>query len=248
MSYREEAPTVTLDELGHHKESKKYTHPAYGKVSLSRCTGGSVQLFGSHVKHDNFIKLQIMTAERSSEGNYEFIFGKKTLTEVWISGTQLGDLLSSMNCGDGVPCTIRKRETDYDIPFIKDDQTPISESRKAMQDRINEVTAAARDMVIKSQELLKQKTVNKSELKELDSYLYKIKQELDSNLGFVAKCFDEKMEKTITHAKGEVDAFVSNVIASAGLEAIAQGRFKELAVTENIITIENKNETSKENS
>jgi hypothetical protein len=241
MTVSFEAPTVTYDEHGHHKESKRYTHPAYGKISLSRCTGGGMQLFGSHVKHNNFIKLEISTAERSSEGNYEFIFAKKTLTEVWISGTQLGDLLSSMNCGDGVPCTIRRREGNWDIPMIQDDQTPITESRKAMQDRIDQVTAAARDMVIKSQELLSQKTVNKTELKEINGYLNKIKQELDSNLGFVSKCFDEKIEKTVTHAKGEVDAFVSNVIASAGLEAIAQGRFKELT---NTITIENKGETN----
>jgi len=235
-----EAPTVTHDEHGHHKESKKYTHPAYGVVGLSRITScPSVQLFGSNVNHSSLIKLEIKTAERSSEGNYEFIFGKKTLTEVWISGTQLGDLLSSMNCGDGVPCTIRKRETNWDIPLIKNDETPVTESRKAMQDRINTVTAAARDMVIKSQELLKQKTINKTDIKELDGYLFRIKQELDSNLGFVAKCFDEKIEKTISHAKGEVDAFVNTVIASAGLEAIAEGRFNsELPFIEKVITIE----------
>lgn len=224
MSVRYEKPTVSEDASWKGKDSKKITHPAYGMIGLSRCTTNPpMHLFGSNIKHSNFICLSIKTAERSTDGNHEFRFAKKNLIEVWISGTQLGDMLSSMNVGEGVPCTIRYRETDYDIPLIADEDTIVSDSRKALQNRINELTRVANDLCKQSKELLKQPTVKKSDLKELDNKLDRILVELNSNLGYVAECFDEKVEKTVTHAKGEVDAFVSNVIASAGIKAISEG-------------------------
>jgi hypothetical protein len=235
MPVKYEAPTVTIDDSGARKNEKRYTHPAYGVIGISR---GScvppIQLFGSSVKHSNYISLRIKTAERSNNGDYEFVFGKELITEVIISGNQLGELLSSMNVGDGVPCTIVRRETNYDIPMIKDDETIISESRKSMEDRINHVMERADNLIKASQEMLDtKKPLSKGEMKSFHDKLAMIKQELHANLPFVAKCFDEKVEKSVQQAKAEVEAFVSSTIHSAGLDAISKGEYKvEIPYTE----------------
>lgn len=227
MPVRYEKPTITKENVLRDGD-KTYSHPAYGVIGLCASTWNPSQhMFGSHVKHSNIITLRIKTAERTSNGDYEFIHGKKDLIEVMLTGTQLGDLLTSMNRGDGVPCTIRRTETDWDIPLIENEETPISESRKSMDEHITKVMEKADRMIKETQALLKdKKSANKGELTKISDQLAMVRQEIYSNLPFVAKCFDEKIEKTISHAKGEVDAFVSNTIRSAGLEAISKGQYK----------------------
>lgn len=105
MSQKYEAPTVKNEGIS--TMEKTYTHPAYGCVSLSRITcSPPQQLFGSHAKHSHFISLKIKRAERQSNGDFDFIFGRNELIEIYLSGTQLGDLLTSMNVGERIPCTI----------------------------------------------------------------------------------------------------------------------------------------------
>lgn len=227
MPVKYEAPTIKDDESGVRRDSKIYTHPAYGVIGLSRCScTPSMQLFGSSVKHSNFITLRIQTAERDSNGDYDFIHPRQLITEVIVSGNQLGEMLSSMNVGEGVPCTIRRRETDWDIPYILDQETPVTESRKSMQDQLNNVMKRTDQLIASSKEMVDNpKPLTKKDMKSLVDQLAMLRQEIHSNLPFVAKCFDEKIEKTIVHAKAEVEAFVSTTVHRAGLDAIAKGTY-----------------------
>lgn len=219
-----EAPKIEIDGRGIRDGEKTYTHPAYGTVELSRIScNPPMTLFGSDVKHGNFIALRINTAKKYSDGNHDFIHSDKQLVEVYLSGVQFGELLTSMNYGSGVPCTINRRETDFNIPAIIDESTPVSESRKALQIRIDRLMKNANDMIVKTENLLSQKTINKKELKEIQNNLYTIKLELNENISYVAKSFDEKMDITVSHAKGEVEAFISSTINKAGIKAINNG-------------------------
>ena len=233
-----ERPTVNEGSL--HRDGKRYTHPAYGVIGLSRgqCSP-PMSLFGSSIKHSHFITLRIHTAEKDCNGDYSFVHARKPLIEVMISGTQLGEMLSSMNVGDGVPCTIRMTENNWDIPAILDEETPISESRKSMEARLKEVMSKTDRMIADTKALLDdKKTANKSDLKKLTDQLAMIRQDIFSNLPFVAKCFDEKIEKTVQYAKGEVDTFVAHTLRAAGMDAIASGNYKVEIPYHNTTTIE----------
>jgi hypothetical protein len=226
MAKRSEAPTIKQDVNRVRDNEVTYTHPAYGVIGISNISTGNYTLFGSNVKHSHFVSLRIKTAERHTDGNHDFIFGKQELIEVYLSPTQFAEMLTTSNCGDGVPCTISRRETNRDIPYIESQDTVITDSRKALQDRLDKITVRAKEMITKSEAMLEsKKPLTKADMKELNGYLYTIKQELNSNLSYVAKCFDEKMETTIAHAKGEVESFVSSTITRAGLDAIANGTY-----------------------
>jgi hypothetical protein len=237
-----EKPTVKNEDTLRN-DSKKYTHPAYGIVGLSRgqCSP-PMSLFGSSIKHSHFITLRIHTAEKDCNGDYSFIHARKPLVEVMLSGTQLGEMLSSMNVGDGVPCTIRMTENNWNIPAILDEETPISESRKSMNDRLNTVMEKTDRMIADVNALLKdKKSANKGELTALTNQLAMIRQDIFSNLPFVAKCFDEKIEKTVQYAKGEVDTFVAHTLRAAGMDAIASGNYRvEIPYNNTTLAIENK--------
>ena len=225
MPVRYEEPTISKPEdRGYNRGETTITHPAYGLIGLTRCTcSPSQEMFGTSVKHGSYIKLTIKTAVKTTNGDYGFIHGDKTLCEVELSGNQLGDLLSSMNVGDGVPCTIRRTETNWDIPMIKNQESPVEESRKSFEKRLKELNNVAKDTAHEANELLKQKTVSKKDLAAIVGKLYKIEQELSSNQAFVNECFERKIEKTITEAKAEVDCFVNTVIANTGIAALKNG-------------------------
>jgi hypothetical protein len=58
--------------------------------------------------------------------------------------------------------------------------------------------------------------VQKKLIKELEF----LKQQFKGNIPFIAESFSEQLTKTVTEAKGEVDAFVDAKLKHAGLEKL----------------------------
>ena len=50
--------------------------------------------------------------------------------------------------------------------------------------------------------------------------LYKLQQDLNTNMPYIAEKFDEQMDKSISHGKAEIEAYVQNKITSLGLEKL----------------------------
>lgn len=62
------------------------SHPAFGMISLFRTTCSPPQvLFGSAVKHSNYISITIREATRESSISHDWYFGKNELIRVEIS-------------------------------------------------------------------------------------------------------------------------------------------------------------------
>ena len=58
------------------KESEIHRHPAFGLIRFSRMSGGSKDFFGSDLKEENYIQLEVVQAELN-----------KTLTKEWFGET-----------------------------------------------------------------------------------------------------------------------------------------------------------------
>lgn len=65
--------------------------------------------------------------------------------------------------------------------------------------------------------------LSKTAQAEVLSSIDKAIQEIESNLPFVVKSFGEHMEDTIEKAKIEVNAYMTNAIARAGITALSAG-------------------------
>jgi len=88
------------------------------------------------------------------------------------------------------------------------------------QDEINAVMADTNSTIEKVKAIMEQKTISKTALKEVVSVLEKIQRDVNSNMPFIAKSFNEHLDKSVSSAKIEMEAFVENKIRSAGLEAL----------------------------
>lgn len=197
----------------------KETHESYGLVGVSRRTGDPVPLFGSSIRHQNYVALTIKRAERDRDLHRDWYYGHEHLIEIEMSNTQFAEMITTMNMGGGVPCTIRYvgYERMEDPPSIEQRKIFEDEFKADMQKVGNKISSAVK----KAEELLSSRGVlKKAERHEIVSLLKSISQDINSNMPFVQTQFNEAMNKTVLEAKNEVDGFITNKIISLGIGAM----------------------------
>jgi hypothetical protein len=92
-------------------DRKEYKHPSYGMIAFNRSMGGRpTRLFGSPLEeHYGTVRVVIGTGTRIHESNMDRYHGslRGEHIEVEMSAAQFAEVLTSMNQGSGIPCTIR---------------------------------------------------------------------------------------------------------------------------------------------
>ena len=206
------------------KDDVDETHESYGMVGLSRVSGSSGNLFGSSVRHQNFIRMRLKTAVKTRGLKHNWFRGKKELIEVDLSPTQFADMITAMNVGDGVPCTIRHISVPQELNKGQIAPCPDYDQRKVFEDEfqadVDKIAGNSLDLLKKADTMLRQKTLKASDRDELLSIIYHLAQDIKDNLPFIQESFTEAMDKTVSEAKGEVEAFVSSKITSLGIEGL----------------------------
>lgn len=200
-------------------DGTKETHESYGLIGISRRTGDPGSLFGSSIKHGNYVALTIKRAELNRDLHRNWYYGHEPLIEIEMSNTQFSEMITSLNMGDGVPCTIRHigYKTLEDPPGVQQRQIFEDEFKADMKKVGNKISSA----IDKAGVLLSNKgNVKMSDRKEILGLLASIAQDINSNMPFVQSQFNEAMDKTILSAKGEIEGFIQNKITSLGIEAL----------------------------
>ena len=196
------------------------THESYGIVGISRRQSSPPHnLFGSSIKHQSTMALTIKKAEKMRDLNRDWYFGRKHLIEIELSPTQFADMITGVGVGDGVPCTIRwaEGERKENPPEISQRQMYEDEFKKTMQD----FGKTCYGDVQEARELLTKKgTITVKERKQVDGIITRMVGTITGTLPFIQGSFNEAMSKTVTEAKGEVDAFVMDKIISLGIEGL----------------------------
>lgn len=201
---------------------KKEEHESFGLLSFSRVTHSShkLNLFGSSIKHGNTIIMTVSSAERSRDHSHTWLFPRDTLIEVELSPTQFSDAITSFNMGSGVPVTIRR----YQGKRVED--PPCTDIREEFEE---EFRATAKKAYSQSQEaldkinhILSQNSVKKSDLNKVKDLLTQVNYNIGSNLSFVYGKFNEQVERSVTEAKNEIEAFIENKIRATGLKSLGE--------------------------
>ncbi len=210
-------------------------HPSYGMVGFSRITHGGAKggtnLFGSSLSHHHTIALRIKRASKKRSLSEDRYYGEETVVEVEMSPAQFAEAITTLNVGDGVPCTIRRigRQGVENCPETSMRQLFEAEFEHACVS----TSDVAFDLIKKAEALLSQKTVKMSDRKELVELLRKISLNLKSNLPFIGTQFNEAMDKVVADAKGSFEAAIATRISDLGIKA-----FSELGSTEEVPAIQ----------
>lgn len=197
----------------------QYKHPAMGVIKISRITCGPSNLFGSSIRHQTVMGLTICRASVERELSNDWVHGDEELIEVYLSPSQFAEMLTSMNMGDGVPCTIKRFNHEmYKNPELPSKVEQFSDEAKRSLDgtlsRLNEAYDRVKASIDEG------KPMTKKGLNELDGMLSTFKRLVEDHLPFVLEQFGEQMEKTSHEARAEVEAFIENRVLATGLETI----------------------------
>ena len=198
-------------------------HPSYGMVKFSRISGDPGRLFGSSLRHhDGFVSLSIGPGQRIHSLHSDHYHGahRGNHIEVYLSSAQFAELLTTMNVGSGVPCTIRARDGKM-IEKAPDVEVEVEKIRTGFKKDMRKFGEEVHTRKNKVAELLGKKTLSKEDRKVILDHMRMIAQHVDSNIPFALSQFEEATEKVVQHAKAEVDAFVSANVMAAGIKSLA---------------------------
>lgn len=212
MRPKDQAPEVEKRD-GHHADSVE-RHPAYAMIGASRISGRGI-LFGSDFEHNHFVEISIGHAELYRGHSNDRTYKKDELIKVALSEAQWARFVSSMNVGDGVPCTLERLNGEM-IPGITAPKAR-HEQFKAEANAAVQETLAAMDEAIT---LLAAMGGERSKAGQVSEHVQRARRKLGDSLPWVAQQFGEHMEDVTEKAKIEVEAYVTATIHRAGLTAL----------------------------
>lgn len=199
----------------------KFAHPAYGMISCSRRQGGDQTLFGSELKHNHSIAINIMTATQNRECSTDWNFGRDQVVEVMLSEHQWSQFVSSMNT-TGVPCTFRHKPKYPDVEWAPE---ILSDSKheiltNELEDEGRRLTAGMEKIRQKMVAMEEGKTIKKTEFRELSKQLDRAISGVIRGMKFRVDQHKEVMEKNVHAAKSDVEGYVGDMVMKLGIESL----------------------------
>lgn len=201
-------------------EREREKHPSFGMIGFSRINGGN-RFFGSELRQDNYIEMKLYSAEVDHDLSRDWYYasGRLPLAKVRMTCGQFSEMITSMNVGDGIPCTIEMIDSK---PIA---QLPNLENRKEFvhrkfRDRLKIFSDSIRENQNKAKELVKKKTLSKDDVHDLMLHLNWLTNEVESNIPYFMECFQETMDKVVHEAKLEVENAIQHKINVLGIDAL----------------------------
>lgn len=199
-------------------------HPSYGQLQINRVSSNKrVPLYGTANECRETIQLSIHTSVHNRDLNRDWHFADDELIEVEMSPAQFAEAITSLNQGSGTPCTIR-RIKGADGRYQRIEDPPYKADRdlfdKEFTEKLNETMADMESLIEQAKELGDKKSITKKDIAQLLGNLSGIRQEIMSNMPFVARSFSEHMGNVVSSAKIEFESFVEGKLRSSGMEAL----------------------------
>lgn len=200
-------------------EKETYKHPSYGQIQMSRINSNNTRFYGSDLPQSNYIQVEIAESEMERNLADDRYFTKgRPIIRVRLSSAQFSEMITSMNIGQGVCCTIEKRDGESIEELVHTENRKEFVHRK-FEEKMREFGNQIKEKEERAIELIAKKTLNNNDIKELTSALHWISQEVNRNIPFYMECFQETMDKVVLESKMEIENAVSNKITNLGLIA-----------------------------
>lgn len=192
-------------------------HESFGLLSIARSHSSSGEhLFGSSIAHREIITLEIYTATVDRDLNQDWFHQDKSIIRIEMSPTQFAEAITTLNSGSGVPVTIKRIEGKRmsDCPF----ESKIQQFNNEFEQKMKEIGIKFNETLNKISDILKKPNISKKELKALQHDIEMLRQEIKDNVPFINTQFSRQMDMTISEAKGQIEAYITNIIHQTGLK------------------------------
>lgn len=205
-----QAPTLT--------ERGNETHPAWGLIGASRVSSSpGAALFDSDILHRHYVVVRLRRSTRERRLGHDWKHGDRgSIVEIAMSEAQWASFVSTMNVGDGVPCTIDR---------IGKEDMPGVEYEPRLAESMDEVEKAGQkvvDVIQKAFAVYKEKST-KANLRSLESAI----ANATNNMTYAAEMLSEHAENVVQRARADIEAIVTSKAEQLGIDPaeVAETRF-----------------------
>lgn len=218
-----------MSNLKNPPKPEQHEHPSYGMIALSRTyTSGKTRMFGSSLeRHYGTVMLTIKRGKWEHEHHRDRYYSTgEELIRVHLTAAQFVEMITSMNRGDGTPCTLQQ-VGGKSIPDPPSFATEVDRVRSDFGEKLAGMVSVLKEQRADIEnETSKLSTKAKERLRiALDVMI----QQVTSNIPFVLSQFEEASERVVTAAKHEIESFAQHRFDTAGLEAIRSASIQLLA-------------------
>jgi ElaB/YqjD/DUF883 family membrane-anchored ribosome-binding protein len=216
----------TVKSYGHDDGRLRESHESFGLIGFSRVSGGA-HLFGSHLeRHQHFITMTLRRAsvEHDLSRDWYHSDGRMPVVEVWLSASQFAEAITTMNHGEGVPCTIAEVEG-ISMERVPDEvRAENVKLRDEFKRKVASRVAEVRKVFAQVDKLVETgSSVSKGRAREIRDALGQYLNRIDRDSGFVVDSFNESAEKVVQNAKAEIESMMNLALQRAGVKALRDG-------------------------
>lgn len=192
-------------------------HESYGLISFNRAQSTAAPLFGSSIKHNSLIQVEITEAKLDRHLSRDWMHPGRILLRGVMSPNQFAELITQPNSGVGTPLTLEYVNGD---DKIRREPPPFVDKRSEF---VQEMTEHMAEVLEQLKDLRADAKTNKMRDK-----INLIIQQVEKNTPFVEAQFNKQMDKTVVEAKAEFETFVSQRLHEMGVTALAEGMLPQL--------------------
>ena len=202
-----------------------FEHESYGMIGVSRVSSGAGRrFFGSSLESvPSYLMITVCRATREHSLSHDRHSGSgQEVIRLRLTPAQYAEMISNPNVGYGVPCTLEH------VGMKRCEEPPEVESEASLvREKFAEDLADLPNKVVEGRkEILDMLETTKIPQKAKDvilhSYDKATKWARHGNFDFALTSFQEAVERTVTEAKQEIDAFTTHAVHAAGLEALTE--------------------------
>jgi hypothetical protein len=196
-------------------------HPSYGLVRFSHVSSNRTAMVGSRAFHSRLISIEVDKSylHRSAGGIGESWMGDATIVRAFITYSQFAELISSMNQGSGVPCTLSS------VMNERMPEPPLPEAFAArFKKRVMDATAKMRNEVKGLLDFVtdirdENRSVNKKDLTKIVAMATSLVQQTEQNVPYVVTQAEEVMIDMTQKARDEINHLANQTLYERGLQS-----------------------------
>jgi hypothetical protein len=189
-------------------------------IEITRYTTNSERLFGSAVKTNAGISLSIHRGMRKHNLHQDWYHAEaRSLIEVNMTEAQFASMITSLNIGGGVPCTIQSLDGEY----VKREVGGHSEAEMIHEDikaHVKDFKGKLGEATKNVKKVLDSSRITQKDRREIDHALEVLVAEIASNLPFLMEQFQESVDSAVMQAKTEIASFADRALREKGLEGL----------------------------
>jgi hypothetical protein len=195
-------------------EEKRIEYESFGMIRISRCSCNiGLNFHGSDVKHSSFLTLRISTSRIDRHLHKDRYHAKDKIVEVDLTHSQFSEMISNMNCGDGVPCTIKYANDKYM------EKTPDRSKREEYVNEFSNDVDQLRNLLkeaMKEMDSLQSKNgATKADKSSVSAKIRKALQEVNCNMPFIKESFNKSLNRAVDDAKRNIEGHVMHMALSS---------------------------------